>query len=150
MSSLARNLAKWRALSRADRLTLLGLAALLPAIDISLRVAGLRRTQRWLGLADRAASTGTANAASIATGERVAHLAAIAGAHGVYRNTCLRQALAVQWLLRRRGLDGALRLGARKMPDGAFEAHAWVELAGVPLGQPGLLHTPFPSQPRHP
>ena len=147
MARLARNLAKWRALPRADRRSLLGLAALLPLIDVPLRLAGLRRTQAWLDARTRSHALRPANPSDIAQGERLARLAAIAGAHGLYRNTCLRQALAVRWLLRRRGLDGQLCLGARKTPQGDFEAHAWVDLAGVPLGQANLTHQPFVPAP---
>ena len=56
--------------------------------------------------------------------------------------TCLRQALLVHWLLRRRGFSPELKLGVRKQAD-AFDAHAWVELQGVALGQGELTHVPF-------
>jgi hypothetical protein len=48
----------------------------------------------------------------------------------------------VQWLLRRQGLPARLRMGAL-LRDGALDAHAWVELDGVPLSQPGLRHAAF-------
>ena len=122
---------------------LLALLGALQVMDLSLRAIGLRRTQRWLGLnrplppqAPPLASTTMADA------QRIAELAAIAGRRGPLNTTCLRQALAVQWWLRRRGLDAQLRIGARKVGD-SLDAHAWVELDGTPLAQDDLLHTAF-------
>ena len=45
---------------------------------------------------------------------------------GLYDATCLRRSLVLWWLLRRRGIDSALRIGVR-MEDGEFMSHAWVE-----------------------
>ena len=112
-------------------------------MDLSLRAIGLRRTQRWLGL-NRPIDPGSPSPSSqaMADAQRLAELAAIAGRRGPLNTTCLRQALAVQWWLRRRGLDPQLRLGARKVGD-SLDAHAWVELDGTPLAQDELLHTAF-------
>jgi hypothetical protein len=44
--------------------------------------------------------------------------------------TCLTQAVALQWLLQRRGIGVSVRLGAARDEQGAFKAHAWVEYAG--------------------
>jgi hypothetical protein len=57
-----------------------------------------------------------------------------AAENGLYRATCLRRATAIQRLLNREGILGSqLRLGVRNGPRG-FEAHAWVELGDVLLG----------------
>ena len=125
--------ARWRALSSGDRLRLLAFVLLLPLVDLSLRGAGLRRTQRLLGV-DENAPAPTVTPAAAASAQRLAQLAAIAGRHGLYANTCLRQALAVQWWLRRRGLPSQLRIGARRNGE-TLDAHAWVELGGTPLAQ---------------
>lgn len=45
-------------------------------------------------------------------------------------NTCLPQALAANFLLRRRGFPAHLVIGVRKDESGAFKAHAWVENDG--------------------
>lgn len=45
--------------------------------------------------------------------------------------TRLRRSLVLWALLERAGVATELRLGFRKT-DGVFEAHAWVELDGVP------------------
>lgn len=49
------------------------------------------------------------------------------------RLECLPQALALWWMLLRRGLDAKLCFGVRPLNHG-FGAHAWVELDGVPIG----------------
>ena len=46
---------------------------------------------------------------------------------------CLEHALVLWWLLRRHGIPADIRLGGRK-ELGRFEAHAWVELEGMPVG----------------
>jgi len=134
-------LARFRALSWTDRRRLLALVLLLPTVDLMLRSLGLQRTQRLLGvereMPDAPVADGDARYA-----DRLAQLAAIAGRRGLYANTCLRQALAVQWWLRRRGLPARLRIGARRTGDG-LDAHAWVELAGVPLAQGNELPPAF-------
>ena len=125
--------ARWRSLSFGDRARLLALTLLLPLVDLSLRGLGLRRTQQLLGLDRDEVDPPVAPEAAVAA-QRLAQLAAIAGRHGLYLNTCLRQALAVQWWLRRRGLPSQLRIGARRNGD-TLDAHAWVELGGLPLAQ---------------
>ena len=45
---------------------------------------------------------------------------------------CLPQAMAAQWLLRRRGIPSRLAFGARRAdsPDGPLQFHAWLMAAG--------------------
>lgn len=63
---------------------------------------------------------------------------------------CLVQALAAQCLLARAGYGSELRLGARRRPDGAFEAHAWLVSGGhaVVGGDEQILslYSPFSAQ----
>ena len=57
-----------------------------------------------------------------------------ASAWGLFRPRCLVRSLAIQRMLRRRGIvSSTLNIGVR-MRGGAFEAHAWVELDGVVVG----------------
>ena len=57
-----------------------------------------------------------------------------AARHGVFRPQCLVQSMAIQRMLRRRGvMTSSLNIGAR-MVDGVFQAHAWVELGSVVIG----------------
>lgn len=131
----------WAGLSWRDRYRLLAMAALLPAVDLALRSFGMRGTQRLLGLANPHTMTQGARVVSdavITDAQQLARLANVAGRRGLYANTCLRQALAIQWWLRRQGVFAELRIGAHA-DNGVLRAHAWVELDGHPLAQAGDL-----------
>ena len=56
----------------------------------------------------------------------------MAASQGPCRANCLKQSLALWWLLRLTGIESALRIGVRKGPVGV-EAHAWIECRGPPL-----------------
>jgi len=55
-----------------------------------------------------------------------------AAAWSLFHPTCLHRSLTLWWLLRRQGIASELRIGVH-MEQGRFEAHAWVERAGVAL-----------------
>jgi hypothetical protein len=56
-----------------------------------------------------------------------------AAAHGLFRPTCLIQAIALQHMIQSRGFSGSsVRVGVR-WQDGHFLAHAWVDYRGVAL-----------------
>lgn len=75
-----------------------------------------------------------ASEAQVARARSIALAVERAAENGLYRATCLRRATAIQRLLTREGIFGShLRLGVRNGPRG-FEAHAWVELGEVLLG----------------
>jgi hypothetical protein len=46
-------------------------------------------------------------------------------------NTCLPQALAAHFLLKRQGFPARMVIGVRKDESGDFKAHAWVENDGI-------------------
>jgi hypothetical protein len=48
----------------------------------------------------------------------------------VPKATCLTQAIALHYLLARRGHQGRIHIGVRRLDSGSFESHAWVELDG--------------------
>lgn len=139
---LARMLARWSALSWSERRLLAGLMSGLPLIAALLRVFGVFRTRCWLERTSRQAATREASPDDLRAAESLAKLAEIAGRRGAITITCLRQALMVYWLLRRRGFAPALKIGMRSQ-DGVVDGHAWVELGGVALNQPNLTHVAF-------
>lgn len=47
---------------------------------------------------------------------------------------CLEKSLALQWMLRRRGVNAQLKIGAHKVSEG-ISAHAWVEVSGQVIGE---------------
>jgi len=139
---MLRGLVALRSLPATERRTLFGLACALPLIEASLRLAGVQRTEAWLNRAVRPAAPHAASSAELTDAERLAQLAAIAGGRGPLTSRCLSQSLLLRALLRRRGLDAALRIGVRK-EGSAFDAHAWVELDGRALAQASTAHAPL-------
>jgi hypothetical protein len=130
---------RWRRLldlNAAQRRTLFLALAALPVAGLGLRWLGLRRVQALLG----ATASGAAKRRGHA--EETAWLLAVASRHGPYRAPCLPTALALQWLLRRQGIDADLRLGVRKAA-GRLEAHAWLERDGLALPHTGAAGEPF-------
>jgi hypothetical protein len=107
----------------------LAASLLLPIAGLALHALGLRRTLRlFAGGANPAAAPAPEAAETLA--RAVEHAAR---SYSVYPADCLVRSLVLLWLLRRRGITAELRLGARTL-TGRFEAHAWVEHGGVPLG----------------
>lgn len=108
-------------------------------MDVLPRVLGLRRTLR---LVSRAPAT-SSSAADTALIDATVRAVCTASAFYPRRALCLEQSLALTWLLRRRGVPAELRIGVQPRP---FYAHAWVEMDGRPLNEPGDLPqilTPF-------
>jgi hypothetical protein len=141
---MGRRVEQLRALSPWEWRLLLGLVLLLPAIGACLRLLGFRRTRdllaRWAPTPPDQPRRDAGSASVEAL--RVARLVSSVARHGPYRATCLRQSLAVWWLLRRRGIHSTLRIGVR-LDQGDLRAHAWVELRGVPVGALPAGWTPF-------
>jgi hypothetical protein len=133
---MTRRLRRFLALRPTERRLFIGTWLILPIIDLMLRGLGLRRTQRILGRSAALFSRGQAQAAgpaAVAAAEAKAAIIAIAGRYALANGTCLRQALLLWWLLKRRDQAAELRIGVRT--ENGFAAHAWVELDGKPLGQ---------------
>ena len=121
-------LARFLALPWPERRTLLAALALLPLFWLALRIHGLQRLQARLHRKPQPGGTPPALDELKRTGALVN-----AAAHRVLGpNNCLTRSLYLWWLLRRRGVPCELRIGVR-MAQGALEAHAWVEHAGVPV-----------------
>jgi hypothetical protein len=56
----------------------------------------------------------------------IAGVVTVAARHTYFRAACLQQALALQYMLRRRGVETVLNFGVTHDADGALAAHAWV------------------------
>ena len=73
---------------------------------------------------------------SCAQGKSIAKLVDALANRVPFRAVCLQRGLALQWMLRRRGLDAILHYGIKIKPEG-LEAHVWVSLDGeVVIGAP--------------
>lgn len=133
---ILRKLSTFRAQPSAVRRRVPAAWASLVVVSSSLRLLGFARTHDWL---NRTSRRGTAPGTG-AAGRDLAHPEA-AAVTLVARNVpvrawCLEKALTLWWLLRRRGIDAALRIGVRRAAEGPrnLEAHAWVEVGGEVLG----------------
>ena len=102
---------------------------LLAFIDLALRLLGFARSVALVKkLAGKRTVVTTTRAAAMPVCQRVI----TAGVFYPGRALCLEQSLVLFVLLRRRGVGAELRLGVQPYP---FNAHAWVELDGVPLNE---------------
>jgi hypothetical protein len=144
---MAGGLARLRAMPARERFQLSWMAATLPLVHGALRVFGYARTRAWLERHSQHPAPRVATPTDLESAHSAARIAAIAGRRGLVTATCLRQALLVYWLLRRRGLQPELRIGVRRQAD-AFDAHAWVELDGHPLQQSPVVHSAFVGKAR--
>lgn len=145
LNKTGRHCQAWRRLAGWERRTLVTLAALLPATWLGLRVLGVKRMLR---IAECPLPAGIRHglptgSQDMAHAQKLSELVGIAARHGLYRANCLHQALPLCWLLRREGLPASLKIGVRSGSP-CFEAHAWVELGGVALGQSVAEYRPFP------
>jgi Transglutaminase-like superfamily len=76
-----------------------------------------------------------------------------ASRHTWFRAACLQQALAAQYMLRRRGVETVLNFGAAHDAKGDLAAHAWVSdddavIIGGPVGRFATLARFPPAGPR--
>lgn len=138
---------KWRRfwrLSGLERGVLLRALLLLPLTTVALRLLGFRRWQATLARLAPVAETAGAglSEASIERAQCVARMVQAASREGPSRGNCLERSVVLWWLLRRQGIAGELRIGARKQA-GRFEAHAWVEFAGGVLNDAEDVHQQY-------
>ncbi len=132
-SSLGRKLQKWRGLEARERRELVQVGLLLLSVWFGLRVFGFNRARHWAEFA-LPATTMPLCAADLQRGEQSARLARIAARNGLYKANCLHESLALCRMLRSQGLPALIRIGVKPRTE-PFQAHAWVELDNVPLGQ---------------
>jgi hypothetical protein len=103
--------------------------------DLRLRLSPARALARAL------ADSGGGGAADARAAE-IAHAVASAAAHHLWPMRCLPRSLALSDLLRGLGVAARVRIGVRNHP-GALAAHAWVEVAGVAVGEPEAIEDRF-------
>jgi hypothetical protein len=124
-------LTKFLALPCEDRWFLVQAAAVQPAIRLVLRLAGFKRhgrLQRLAGAPSRCVIEGKSPSP-----RRAGQLLRSAALHGWLDRNCLVHSLTLRWLLERRGVCAEVRIGVRREGN-RLEAHAWVEHAGMAVG----------------
>ena len=93
-----------------------------------------RPTGHLVDASRRAALAPTIGTADAATGQRLSSALNRATRYGIFSPQCLVRAVALNRMLESSGVAGStIRIGVRWV-DGEFVAHAWVEHAGVILG----------------
>lgn len=130
MKSATRRLRSFFGLPPDERLVLVQAWAWLFVAHVALHLVSFRRV---LSVAERVVGQRPGSLRHLSS-ERLAQLVEIAGRHAPMRTTCLTEALALSWILRRRGLAGELRIGVARH-DGALVAHAWLEASDGPIGE---------------
>ena len=125
-----------RRMPRADRSLFVTAWLALVGVTLSMRVVGFQRMHgllsRRVPQARGPVSSPGADSARVLAATRLVDVAA---RNTGLSHTCLHRSLVSWWLMRRRGFDVVLKLGARRCEDG-LEAHAWVEHAGVVVNDP--------------
>ena len=127
-----------------DRALILRAALLLPLTEVGLRALGFQRCRQ---LAEKLflpapPSPTLSPALQRETALRILRAVRSAELHGPSHPNCLERSMTLWWMLRRRGIEGELHIGARK--EGArLEAHAWVELGGEVLNDGADVHAHY-------
>ena len=134
---------RFRRLSRFERGIVLEAAAGLLIAWLAVRLLGFqicRAVFKDAGTSARNSKALEANSLNIA--RRIAHLEAVTAVNLFFRTSCLEQSLVLCRMLRRRSMNAAIRIGARKEGD-RFEAHAWIEMEGNVVDSGGTEHLHF-------
>ena len=122
---------KFFALPLGDRARIVGYALLLPLVHIGLGWLGYRKLYHFLAThPSHPVASVKAENEMVEVARKTASLVSIAAQHGLFRATCLRQALLTWWLLRRRGIQTELRIGVQHR-EGKVYAHAWVKYGEI-------------------
>lgn len=124
---------RWLDLTGREAFAVVGYAFAMPLISLSLRLAGYKRTRAWIDALCPPPSVAAPPTQDWGPLHRTALVVRRAGAWSLANTSCLRQALLLILLLRRRGLDPQLQFGVASDGTG-MHMHAWVEIEGVSLG----------------
>jgi Transglutaminase-like superfamily len=114
---------------------------LLIIVDLSLRLVPYPRIRSFIEGPSR-----TLNELSSEETNRLFRIVStstdIAARNHVASYTCLRRALVIAFLLRRKGVPAAVRFGLKR-DSASFEPHAWVEYFGQPAGDINRLRNGY-------
>lgn len=136
---------RFRKLPSSERKLVLRAMGFLPLTEAGLRTLGFRRWKQTIEYFSPAVPgrQSLGPAAQLEIAETIARAARSAERHApAAPPNCLERSLVLWWLLRREGIDAELHVGARKS-ELRFEAHAWVELAGVVLNDAADVHSHY-------
>lgn len=114
-------------LTRRERFILAQAWGLFLLVDLALRMLPFKYLRALCQ--ERSLRTPAAAASERVSVARLAWLVDVAGRYAPARATCLEKALVLSWLLGRRGVATALRIGVARR-NGSLVAHAWLEREG--------------------
>lgn len=127
MRNLTKTLVQLRGLDRQRTLLLLEAAFALTAVSAALRMLPFRRAVRLGSVPVRR----TAKPANLREIDNTAWSVEAAARRLPYRMVCIHQGLALQRMLRRRGVDARLHYGVGKDTESnALRAHVWIAVNG--------------------
>jgi hypothetical protein len=92
---------------------------------IAMACMPFRRIAAWLGTPGTE-SPEVAPQTQIESARQIGWAVAVLARRVPWDGRCLAQALAASWMLRRRGLEGTVSLGAGRDSSRQFAAHAWL------------------------
>jgi len=133
---------RYRALSRPERRLFRAAWWALLLSDLKLRFAERRTLEAALAPPPPAARAARPVSPAAGDLQKVAQAVASAAANHLWLMHCLPRSLALQRLLARRRIASTFRIGVRK-DFGELQAHAWVEVEGMPLGEPEAIEERF-------
>jgi hypothetical protein len=143
LSQVRERFRRYRELQPESRKLFWRAVALLAMVKILLRFCGFKKTRDYLG-GDRSRQSrfdGNSSAAHDLI-QRTTRMVRAASELGIIRANCLQHSLTLWHLLQKQGIETNLRIGVRTSA-GAFEAHAWVEHAGMVLNDTEDVHQRF-------
>ena len=121
-----------------------------PLTAAALRTIGFRRWSSFLGkFAPSENHIEVVTPESIKSARRTARMVEAAADEGIFHGKCLEKSIVLWWFLRRRQLPAELKIGGRRKGT-EFDAHAWVELDGIPVSESDAAHqeyAPFGREP---
>jgi hypothetical protein len=123
---------KWEKLwhlPRREKILLLEAAVSLAAARLAISILPFRYLAAWLGEVGGESPLVTP-AAQEQKAQQLGWAVESMANYTPWNITCLVQALAADWMLRRRGLAGTLYLGVAKDCPEPFTAHAWCRYGG--------------------
>ena len=136
-------LASWLRLPAPQRALALEAAAWLTLSRVLVRHVAMRRWHRHLDVGAGDGGDGGRRELGHAVGRMVRRVA-----HRLpFEALCLPQAMAAQWMLRRRGVSSRLWIGARRAAPGRpLDYHAWLTVDGESVigGRSAGAYVPLP------
>ena len=140
-NGLGVKLRKAKQLSASDWLLLMRALGWLAVVEVGLRLFALKTLLGILERGGRNRDMGTGRGS--ASPDRAAYCVELASRLDPFDATCLKKALVLYALLKRKGVDVRLVIGATKAGR-KLDAHAWLEHRGrVIIGESGDPYAPL-------